>query len=396
MKFDTLTEKAVTYCVLDKVPFVLFALPGEDSFRFYASDTDDEGRSPAFGDDDADCFYINFFDNDEPYTAGVRFAMTAGELVSRRESEGVFGTDPQIQPHIPATLRASYHDAFSHIIPRLKSEGGKVVLSRHRTIFSEKPLLQSVGEYFSLTDSTFRYLAYTPETGLWFGSTPELLIESDSRSRELRTVALAGTRSAAEKGPWNEKNIYEQSIVTDYIAEILKEEGLDVTVDEPHNRRFLNIEHLCTEISARGSMDVLSIMSRLSPTPAVAGYPRETALEEICRYETHRRYCYSGYVGVRIGGDYHAYVNLRCCFLAAACFCNDIVGWLCNLYAGGGIVASSVEESEWEETAAKMSALSGILLGQNGQYGCEGHILNKSSVSITEMPTPDLIKNRPA
>lgn len=391
MKFDTLIEKAVTYCVLDKVPFVLFALPGEDKFRFYASDTDDEGCSPAFSDDE-DCFYINFFDNDEPYTAGVRFSMTAAQLVSRRESEGVFGVDPQIRPHIPATLRASYHDAFSNIIPRLKAEGGKVVLSRHRTIFSEKPLLQSVGEYLSLTDSTFRYLAYTPETGLWFGSTPELLVESDSRSNELRTMALAGTRPVTEDGAWDEKNSYEQSIVTDYIAEILKGEGLDVTVEEPYSRRFLNIEHLCTEITAKGVMDVPYIMSELSPTPAVAGYPRETALEEICRYETHRRYCYGGYVGVRIGGDYHAYVNLRCCFLAAACFCNDISGWLCNLYAGGGIVASSKEESEWEETAAKMSALSGILLGQQERCGCEGHIINVSSVSITETPTREMIK----
>lgn len=130
---------------------------------------------------------------------------------------------------------------------------------------------------------------------------PELLLESDSRSREVRTMALAGTRPSDDDTPWDDKNIYEQSLVTDFIAETLKKEGLDVTVDDLSERRFINIKHLCTEITARGADDIPALMSELSPTPAVAGYPRDEAIEEISRYETHRRNCYGGYVGVRTG-----------------------------------------------------------------------------------------------
>ena len=146
------------------------------------------------------------------------------------------------------------------------------------------------------------------------------------KAEKVRTMALAGTRRSDDDASWDEKNLYEQSIVADFIAETLKKEGLDVTIDDL-SEAFLNIKHLCTEISARGDIDVVDLMQELSPTPAVAGYPRDEALEEISRYETHRRNCYGGYVGVGIDGNYHSYVNLRCCFMAPAVF-GKTSGWL--------------------------------------------------------------------
>lgn len=386
MKIAGLTRDAVNTCLVYRIPFVLFALPGREEFSFYDSPVGKSGRSEAFTDPDADCFFMNFFDNDEPYTAGVPFAMDEDALL--RYCDGQVEAQPSagIRPRISPTFRASYHDAFSRIIPRLKAEGGKVVLSRHRTILTYKSPLDVAEEYFSLTDSTFRYLAYTPETGLWLGSTPELLLESDRRRREVRTMALAGTRPSDDDTPWDFKNLYEQSLVAGFIAETLKKEGLDVTVEDLSERRFINIKHLCNEITARGADDIPALLSELSPTPAVAGYPRETALEEIGRYETHRRNCYGGYVGVRIKGDYHAYVNLRCCFMSPVIYKGGGREWLCNLYAGGGIVAASNEEDEWNETGAKTCALASILLGKNGGKGIEGSAINSSTVRFNDTP----------
>ncbi|MCM1356847.1 MAG: chorismate-binding protein [Staphylococcus sp.] len=384
MEFDLLTKKAIDYCLRDNIPFVVYALPGDSEFRFFASLPDTEQCSPAFSDDSSDCFFINFFDNDEPYTAGVRFEMTAAELVeSIGASDRVTYARAEIQPRVPATLRVSYTDAFSSIIPRLKADGGKVVLSRHRSILTFKFPTEIAQEYFSMTDKTFRYLCFTPETGIWLGSTPELLLESDGSRRQIRTMALAGTRPADDMEPWDDKNIREHLFVTDFIVETLRSEGLEVASGQTEELRFLNIKHLCTPIAARGVRYVRRLLAELSPTPAVAGYPREQALDEINLHETHRRFCYGGYVGVRIDGDYHAYVNLRCCFMAPAIYREELFGWLCNLYVGGGIVAGSVEKSEWAETEAKSSSLANILLSGH-PAGIEGPELKPDNVELLD------------
>ena len=194
MKIDELTRDAVNACLNCRIPFVLYALPGTDRLVFYASPVGETGMSPAFVDDSTDCFFINFFDNDEAYTPGVKFSLDAEALLQLCKARSFCQPCAEIRPRISATFRASYHEAFSRIIPRLKSDGGKTVLSRHRTVFTKRLPVDIVMDYFSLTDSTFRYLCYTPETGIWFGSTPEILLESDAKSREVRTMALAGTR----------------------------------------------------------------------------------------------------------------------------------------------------------------------------------------------------------
>lgn len=385
MEFDSLTVDAVNTCLYDGIPFVLFALPGQDMFRFYASMPDGEGRSYAFDDEKSDCFFINFFDNDEPYTAGIRFDMDELQVLERERACPVVSREAEIRPRIAGTFRASYHDAFSRVIPRLKIDGGKVVLSRHRSIFTRKFPVEIAGEYFALTSSTFRYLCYTKETGIWLGSTPELLLETDKSRKEIRTMSLAGTRLVSDESPWDDKNLSEQSIVTSYISKKLVDVGLDVKIGELCELRFMNIKHLCNEITAHGDVDISELMGRLSPTPAVAGYPRARAIEEIGLYETHRRHCYGGYVGVRIDGDYHSYVNLRCAFMAPALY-NDQPGWLSNLYAGGGIVSASNEDEEWNETFAKTEMLARITLGEDSTDGYEGSMITPGTVKILDSP----------
>lgn len=382
MKIDSLIEEAVDMCMWKGIPFVFFALPGEEDFKFYAARPREDGSSPAFRDDDSDSFYINFFDNDEPYTAGVPFDMDAAGAIEYANTISCGAAVAEIHPRVTPTFRASYHEAFSRVVSRLKKDGGKTVLSRIRSIFSIKTIFEIANEYFSVTSSTFRYLCFTHETGLWLGSTPELLLESDKSENVVRTMALAGTRGADESGEWDSKNLSEHGIVAAYIATLLANHGLDVTIGDLGELRFINIVHLCTPIEAKGSVDVKDLLALLSPTPAVAGYPPEIAKEEIGLYETHRRHCYGGYVGVRINGDYLAFVNLRCAFMERASFSGS-QGLLVNLYVGGGIMADSTEECEWQETEAKSTTLAAILLGDNSVTGVEGQtLLNPETVSF--------------
>lgn len=65
-----------------------------------------------------------------------------------------------------------------------------------------------------------------------------------------------------------------------------------------------------------------------------------------------RRY-YSGFCGmIRPHGDTALFVSLRCMQLLPHAF---------RLYAGGGLLADSEEESEWQETEAKIHTMARLI-----------------------------------
>lgn len=371
MKIELEQIEAVNVCLRHNIPFALFAFPGEENFRFFASLPEESGESPAFDEDDTvDTFFISFFDNDEPYTAGVKKQMDATEVMEYvAHHEDCQFQSPMIHPSATSTIRVSYDDAFRHVKSRLKRFGGKVVLSQHQALVSDRPLMDVAEEYFSYSGSTFRYVCFTPETGIWLGATPELLLKSEIPGNRFVSMSLAGTKLLSDDTPWDAKNVEEHQIVTMYIDSVLKELGLEVTVEDICELRLFNLKHLCNVINARGDVDPRVIMQALSPTPAVAGFPQELALAEIDTLETHLRRCYGGYVGVRLNGLYSAYVNLRCAFVAPVFSADSQCGYLYNLYSGGGIVGSSECDTEWEEAMAKISLLRSIITKGNSAGG---------------------------
>lgn len=111
MKFSAQISQAIDHCLTDEIPFVAFAMPGEAEVCFRASLPDGQFRSPAFRDKESDSFFINFFDNDEPYTAGVSFDMTEEEVNNFHDPTyhaRIFGDSirPRDRPHSEqATMR---------------------------------------------------------------------------------------------------------------------------------------------------------------------------------------------------------------------------------------------------------------------------------------------------
>lgn len=312
---------------------------------------------------DTDCFFISRFASDEPNIAGVVGEMDEAALIDW------IAANPQIKfsrcdefPSLTSTRKVSYEEAFRQMSRRLKKEGGKVVLSRHVSLFSTKSLIEVVEDYFTKSPSTFRYLCFTPESGVWFGATPEILIDHKTGTDEITTMALAGTRINTMSGVWDQKNIDEHNVVVDFITGILLSHGLDVSADEPTDLVSGNVTHLCTQITAKGTVKSdTAIINDLNPTPAVAGWPRQQSIKEIDVFETHQRRFYSGIVGIRDKEGLHVYVNLRCAFIAPATCGDGQKGWVYNLYAGGGLVASSNLEDEWTETENKMLNLASCL-----------------------------------
>ncbi|MDE6377641.1 MAG: chorismate-binding protein [Duncaniella sp.] len=357
--FTDTIARATGECINRHIPFVAFMFPGDDTLRFMASTPDDEGRSIPSADA-GQCFFISRFSGDEEYTAGVSAELTADDVLALIDKDpGLDYGEPDIRPSLYSTNRLNYREGLLKIRSRVRKIGGKGVLSRIKSLFTTLPPVESAESYFAANPNAFRYLCFTPETGLWLGATPELLLESDAASGTVNTMAVAGTRpiSTPDDEDWDEKNVEEHLVVVDFIQECLKEHNLEVNTSEVMELDTGDVTHLVTLINGTGSKpDFPAIMHDLSPTPAVAGAPREIALTEIDIFETHRRHCYTGYVGLRTADDYIAYVNLRCAFGAEAEM-DGYEGFVWNLYAGGGIMGASEVDSEWEETEMKMAPL---------------------------------------
>lgn len=363
MLITTLQEEAVNECLQHNIPFVLYALPEEGTVRFMASLPDSDGESHVHMDSsDSDCFFISRFASDEPYMAGVTAAMDEAAVIDWAAANPDTQFDCcEERPYLTSTRRISYDEAFHAMTHRLKKDGGKVVLSRHKALFSPSSVTDSARDYFMSAPSAFRYLSFTPETGLWLGATPELLLETLPGKDEIHTMALAGTLPENESCEWDSKNLIEHQVVVKFINDILISHGLEVTADAPTELKSGAVTHLCTHIRAHGPIKSAgAIINDLNPTPAVAGWPRSVAIAEIDALETHQRRCYSGIVGVRTHEGLRVFVNLRCAFIAHASL-DGQEGWVYNIYAGGGLMPDSRLEEEWDETSRKMKALNDCL-----------------------------------
>lgn len=201
----------------------------------------------------------------------------------------------------------------------------------------------------------FICLLSAPRCGTWLVSTPELLLEC--ADRRCRTMALAGTMRHAETSEkaWSRKNIREQAIVAKYIRRLLAEIGNDLEEEGPYTVQAGDLAHLRTDFSftLTDESALGACIARLHPTPAVCGLPKDAARRFILDREHTGRGYYSGFCGpLNIDGRSHLFVSLRCMRLR-----QDFA----DLYAGGGIMPDSEENSEWQETRNKMDTMRRLL-----------------------------------
>jgi len=199
----------------------------------------------------------------------------------------------------------------------------------------------------------------------FIGASPERLLRVEDSV--MTTEALAGSANrgttASEDASFggkllqSEKDLREHRIVLDSIVRRLSPLGLDLRHSErPLLKRLSNVQHLHTPIEADlpKGVKLLDMLSRLHPTPAVGGTPREVVVPMIAELEAFPRGLYCGAVGwidSRGGGEFT--VALRSAL---------IDGSKARMYAGAGIVAGSRPEKELAETELKFKAMQDALL----------------------------------
>lgn len=281
------------------------------------------------------------------------------------------------------TLREDHIDYVNRLkrrISEIESESGhraKIIAARIKTIDTNLSASEIFLRLCKAYPSAFVYAFSTPETGTWVGATPETLLratgaDSAGRPGTIETMSLAGTRPTTPSTtdlPWGAKEVEEQQIVTDFIADTLTLMGYTPCMDKAVTKKCGPVEHISTRITAprlsAGKQELVKLLRTLSPTPALCGYPRQEAMQEILANEPCPREYYGGLVGVSIPDNpsHHdnpmrsdtpysliAFANLRCGSF------NSAEGKL-RLYAGGGITRSSDPVSEWDETEAKLTTM---------------------------------------
>jgi isochorismate synthase len=200
--------------------------------------------------------------------------------------------------------------------------------------------------------TAFVYCISSPETGTWFGASPEPLLVGNGT--QFNTIALAGTMPIEKEGmEWGEKEKQEQKLVETYIEETLSAYSNHVTLVGPNTKKAGNLIHLATNFHFELTQgNVNDLILELHPTPAIAGLPKKIAIEEIEKLENFSRSYYAGLLGIYSKDFVQLYVNLRC------------MEWHQNtatLYAGAGITADSDPQAEWNETRKKILSLGKFL-----------------------------------
>lgn len=256
-------------------------------------------------------------------------------------------------------ITADYEDRFiTFMQPLLTGKLNKVVLSRKEEVRMHYHF-SSMTSFFKACKRyphSYIYMVYTPQTGTWMGCTPELLLAG--KGTEWQTAALAGTQQLAGGNlptNWDEKNRNEQRIVAQYIKKQLESIGIEAQEEGPCTVPAAQLAHLKSDFrfALPNTERLGNLLALLHPTPAVCGWPKEEARRFINENEGYNRRYYSGFVGVLDPEDNtNLYVNLRCMQIL------DDKLWL---YAGGGLLASSTLEEEWEETEDKLCTMKRVL-----------------------------------
>lgn len=258
------------------------------------------------------------------------------------------------------TPREQYLANAEQLISRLKErKHAKTVLSRVIRGSSQGiNWVDAAEKLWNEFPNSFGFLFYTPQHGGWIGATPEKLLIVYPPNH-FTTHSLAGTLPVDE--PWNLKNYEEQQMVTSFIESVLDEQNLSYKTSEQRDLRYGKIKHLSTTVTGQFNENttqsaLTNLLDSLAPTPALSGFPRAEAIEDIRELEAHQRGCYGGYIAVCEDDmqNVSAFVTIRC-----AQFDPETNQWA--IYAGGGLTPKSDPVTEWNETEYKASKMLDIL-----------------------------------
>lgn len=347
MEFTTILQK-ISKQFKDEMPFVTYSLPNSNEVNTVIQKDAELYDTECYAEE---CFVLAPFDYHEK-----AFCIP---LQKSDHLEATFSLNAIEKNTIAVDEDSQKKEIYCKQVNEIIAEiiirnATKIVLSRKKEFPLEKfDLSLLIKRLLNLYPTAFRYVWFHPETGLWCGASPEVLLKTEGVAFE--TMALAGTQKIEiNKEPhWNFKELNEQKIVVDAISTSLQKVTSVVRISKTYNHEAASLVHLRTDITGilkKGKTTLSTITSVLHPTPAVCGTPQEYAKSYILEKENYNREFYTGFVGpiCEKRSCSRLFVNLRCMKIE-----NNVA----NLFVGGGITIDSNPESEWEETQHKLQTM---------------------------------------
>ncbi len=261
---------------------------------------------------------------------------------------------PTIAPSLPSPVyredSPNFEEWCAMINEFKRRDIPKVVLAR-KTTFVFDQLLDPY-EIFTMifhkcgTSTPFAFIM-NPNAA-FVGATPELLYHRDDIL--LKSEALAGTRPVNQAADLlnSSKDLLEFEFVKKDIAAKLYTIAKPFSVDEEvYLKRTPNVCHLSYPFSVELKKHYTDefLINHLYPTPAICGYPKERSLELIEELEPFDRGWYASCLGELSNDESSVFIGIR----SALVLENKL-----HLFAGAGIVHSSIAEDEWDELNYKM------------------------------------------
>ncbi len=351
-------KEVLEFCILNKISFAICRLPGSRESKLIIANNVEEISFVEELSEKNNGFIISPFSKRNGHVAVF---LPAYCIVSKTLSydkvlsfKSEVTLDKTGRDEIHYADYNSYKSQFKHLYQYIENgEIKKAILSRVKHLF-EISENKAASFYYLLSEkypNAYTFMYYTPQTGLWTGASPELLLEL--KDHQARTVSLAGTLNELDpKLEWRNKELDEQQIVTNYITGVLKKYNVgNPVIKGPETVKAGKVSHLKTfyEFNANLIEDkIWNFIQDLHPTPAVCGLPKDKAMKCVLKSEKHDRSYYAGYLGYVNNEELSLFVNIR-----SMKFVEDGV----DLYLGGGITIGSVAEEEWNETELKSTTL---------------------------------------
>ena len=200
------------------------------------------------------------------------------------------------------------------------------------------------------------------------GASPETLVTASRGVVTARVLAgtiprgtdAHGDTEASAALAHSQKDLDEHRYAVESVLTALRPHVRDLQADpEPFTLKLPNLWHLATDVAGdlADHASALDLVAALHPTAAVAGTPRDAAVELIRRLEPFDRGRYAGPVGWVDGeGNGEWAIALRCAQIGSGpvrsfAEFSDTVPVVAH--AGAGIVAASDPETELLETRVK-------------------------------------------
>ena len=294
-----------------------------------------------------------------------------GKSVSELEVLHRFILEPTPFPHSVATGKPSFHcnvtkEEYCGMVEKTKEyivngDIFQAVISRRFETDYKESLLNAYRVLRTTNPSPYMVFLQNKEVQL-VSTSPETLVRL--KDGKLSTFPIAGSRPRGKEEEEDEilakellndeKELSEHNMLVDLarndIGKISEYGSVKVT-DYMRIQKYSRIMHITSEVegSIIKELDALDAISAILPAGTLSGAPKIRACEIIEELEKIPRGIYGGAIGyIDFTGNMDTCIAIR-----MAVKKNDKV----YIQAGGGIVADSVPEKEYEESANKAKAV---------------------------------------